>query len=330
MTARTAARLAALVATLAASPAGPAAAGPRELGDVRWGHDLPAAFAEARRSGRPVLVLFQEIPGCATCTGFGDGPLSQPLLVEAIESEFVPVAFRNNTSDPPDAQVRERLGEHAYDNPVFRILDADGRDVIARRDGIWSEDAVAARLAEALRAARRPVPGWLSDLAGELGGPRASVTIATACFWDGEAALGGVPGVRGTRAVYAHGHEAVEATYDPARVAPEALVRGAAGTRVSADGATLAPESDQLRHLHFSPLRWLPLTPLQATRVNAALAAHASPDSLLSPRQARLRDAIATALARDPHALDGLERPLERDGLADYQKRLAARLACAR
>ena len=33
-----------------------------EAGDVRWGRDFDAALAN---SGKPVLVLFQEIPGCS-------------------------------------------------------------------------------------------------------------------------------------------------------------------------------------------------------------------------------------------------------------------------
>ena len=36
---------------------------PTELGLVKWGRDLDAALAESADSGKPVLVLFQEIPG---------------------------------------------------------------------------------------------------------------------------------------------------------------------------------------------------------------------------------------------------------------------------
>ena len=34
-----------------------------ELGLVAWQHDHDAAFARAREAERPVLLLFQEIPG---------------------------------------------------------------------------------------------------------------------------------------------------------------------------------------------------------------------------------------------------------------------------
>jgi len=36
---------------------------PIELGLVKWGRDLDAALIQAQSSRRPVLLLFQEIPG---------------------------------------------------------------------------------------------------------------------------------------------------------------------------------------------------------------------------------------------------------------------------
>lgn len=36
---------------------------PIELGQVRWGRDFDAALAESGRTERPVLLLFQEVPG---------------------------------------------------------------------------------------------------------------------------------------------------------------------------------------------------------------------------------------------------------------------------
>jgi len=129
-------------------------AGPRELGLVRWGRSLDAGLAESPQSGRPVLLLFQEIPGCATCVDFGAGPLSSPLLVDAIESEFVPVAIHNNRPGA-DAELLARFGEPACNFPVLRVLDAGGRDLLPRRDGIYGERGVADRLIAALEAAKR-------------------------------------------------------------------------------------------------------------------------------------------------------------------------------
>ena len=36
---------------------------PVELGKVKWGRDLAAAKTTSSRTGKPILVLFQEVPG---------------------------------------------------------------------------------------------------------------------------------------------------------------------------------------------------------------------------------------------------------------------------
>lgn len=36
---------------------------PIELGTVKWKRDLPETLADAKKSGKPVLLLFQEVPG---------------------------------------------------------------------------------------------------------------------------------------------------------------------------------------------------------------------------------------------------------------------------
>ena len=36
---------------------------PVEVGTVKWGRDLDAALASSKESGKPVFVLFQEVPG---------------------------------------------------------------------------------------------------------------------------------------------------------------------------------------------------------------------------------------------------------------------------
>ena len=36
---------------------------PVELGAVDWGRDFDAAASQARKAGKPLLVLFQEVPG---------------------------------------------------------------------------------------------------------------------------------------------------------------------------------------------------------------------------------------------------------------------------
>ena len=41
----------------------PATQNPIEVGSVNWGRDFDAALSMSAESGKPVFVLFQEVPG---------------------------------------------------------------------------------------------------------------------------------------------------------------------------------------------------------------------------------------------------------------------------
>ncbi len=338
-------------AVLAATPLVPPDP-PQELGRVHWGRDLDAALAASAETGKPVFLLFQEIPGCQTCVDFGQSPLSRSLLVEAIETEFLPVAMYNNRPGK-DAVILERYGEPAWNYPVMRFLDGQGKDILARRDRIWKAGPVAQRLIEALKAAGRPVPDYLALAAAETApGRTATATFAMHCYWDGEAQLGSIEGVLRTRAGWVGSDEVVEVVYDPAVLGYAKLVsaarkrqcaikiyahddeqletaRGLAGEIAAGLDAPArsAKASDQKFALNHSELRHLPLTPMQATKVNADLRAGKDPSRRLSPRQRELREAIKRALAQDENVLRGLERPDALAALAAYEDELRARLA---
>jgi hypothetical protein len=87
---------------------------PVEIGLVRWQRDFPAAIIEAGRTGKPVFLLFQEVPGCIGCRTFGSEVLSHPLLVESIEDNFIPVLAYNNRSGGMDAELLARFDEPAW------------------------------------------------------------------------------------------------------------------------------------------------------------------------------------------------------------------------
>ncbi len=302
-------------AALAAAWAASVAAGEqaRELGRVRWHRDFEAAKALARESERPMFVLFQEVPGCSTCVGFGETVLSDPLMVEAVETEFVPVAVLNNRPGA-DREVLERYGEPAWNNPVVRLLDTEGRDLIPRADGIWTPHGIATRMLRALREADRAAPAYLELVAWESAPRRRSHAVfATHCFWEGEACAGVLPGVLSTKAGWLDGREVVEVGFDPETTSYADLLRalregGCASAVYARDEgelrqasevwgtrARLAPgpvqtarDSDQKRYLRgarLEGLRALDLTPLQRTRVNAALGLGRDPLRWLSPRQ---------------------------------------------
>lgn len=240
----------------------------------------------------------------------------------------------------------KRFEEPSWNNPVVRFVDADAKDVIPREDGVWKLGPLVARSVLALEAAGEDIPSWLDTLATETSGARIEkLVLSMYCFWDGEGKLGGFPGVVKTRAAFLGGSEVVALEFDPTVISVTELVRKAQATgcaqRVHAsteqqktaleqagisaflleDRVRLAPASDQLRHLSASPLRYLPLTPLQAQRTNAELAARNDGTAWLSPRQVGMIEAL-----RKAGKLKGLERPSDLSGLAAYERKLRAAL----
>lgn len=280
-----------LVGLLAGSAtAGPAAdavehADPvEELGAVRWPRGLEAAQARASTSGKPVLVLFDEVPGCSTVKGFGNGALSHPLLAEAVETLFEPVLVYNNRTE--DDAICEAFAEPRWNNPVVRVL-GKSRPRDERFAGPYTEAAFAGFLVTALDR-RGKAPVWLRALAEELeGAGRAEeATYAMSCFWSGEAHLGEVDGVLSTETGWQGGREVVRLTYDPRRTSVGELDDHAEGhaSRVSSGELRRTPKDD----LHaLRGTRWadVEMTPGQASKVNAWVADGKDPSRWLSPRQ---------------------------------------------
>ena len=197
--------------------------GARELGAVQWGRDLDAALARSAQDGRPVFVLFQEVPGCSTCVSFGEQVLSHPLLVEAIETEFHPVFVYNNRPGR-DAEILERFDEPAWNNPVVRLLDSDGNDLISRRAGVWTPHRMGERMVQALDVAGRNIPRFLHETVDETR-PRSEerATFGMDCYWRGEACLGAIPGILSSRTGFLGGSEVVEVRFDPDTTTYESL-----------------------------------------------------------------------------------------------------------
>ena len=171
---------------------------PRELGRIAFRRGYDAALEEAKKLDRPLLVLFQEIPGCSTCTTYGDRVLSHPLVVEAVESLFVPVVVVNNAPGD-DARILKSFDEPANNNPVVRILSSAGEALAPRVSENYAIPGLTGAMLTALKAANRPIPGYLQLLHDETDARVRGVqraTFAMHCFWEGEAVLGAIPGVR--------------------------------------------------------------------------------------------------------------------------------------
>lgn len=257
-----------LTALLAVSPAAcqpqPGAANPVEVGAVSWSRDHDAALAAAKKSGRPVFLLFQEVPGCAGCRQFGRDVLSDAGVVKSIEENFVTLLIHNNKPGK-DAQILKKYDEPAWNYQVVRFLDAEGRDLIPRKDRVWTKPELMERMKAALEKAGRP----------PMAAATRRVAFSQACFWTGEMKLGGIDGVKRTEAGFLGGHEVTLVDYDPGKISLEALKRqaSAAGvadeTYLTLDGYRKAPESDQKRQLQGTKYARMKLTPEQAAKVNA-------------------------------------------------------------
>ena len=288
---------------------------PEEAGKVAWGRDLDAALASSQQTGKPVFALFQEIPGCAGCKQFGHDVMSNPLLVEAIETEFTPLLIHNNKPGR-DAEVLRRFGEPAWNYQVVRFLDVKGEDIIPRKDQVWDTSGIAARMIATLTQSKRPVPAYLTLLAAEHSPRLQQAVFAMYCFWTGEMELGRIDGVITTEAGFMAGHEVTLVKYDPTMISLPQLIAAAEQVECAnavyvpaadlASAKTLrlkvgtisgyhrAPASDQKKQIGGTGAEKLPLSPAQATKVNAWIRSDAvKASSFLTPsQQVRLKTGV--------------------------------------
>ena len=158
------------------------------------------------------MLLFQEVPGFSTCRNYGHNVLSHPLMVEAIESLFVPLAIFNNKGGK-DKKILDQYGEPSWNNPVVRIVDEQGKDVVKRIGNDYSAITLCKRMIAALLKNKKEVPEYLTLLRQELDRLVSSnikeKTFKMYCFWSGEKALGALDGVLSTQAGFSNHSEVV-------------------------------------------------------------------------------------------------------------------------
>ncbi len=104
--------------------------------------------------------------------------LSHPLIVEAVETLFTPVCIHNNSKRPSDLAALKRFEEPAWNNPVTRVVDGEGRDLAPRNGAGWTVGAVATQMLAALEKLDQPRPEWLELLAMESTALRRGVETA--------------------------------------------------------------------------------------------------------------------------------------------------------
>jgi hypothetical protein len=289
-----------------------------ELGVIDWNRDFHEAASRSKESGKPLFILFQEVPGCSTCVDYGRHVLSHPLVAEAIESLFVPLAVFNNRGGD-DGRVMKHFNEPPWNNPVVRIIDHGERPLAKRLSGDYSIAGTTGSMIHALEKSHIPVPEYLRIVHEENGSfikPERAV-VSTYCFWSGETELGNVEGVVATEAGFMNGREVVDVHFNPAAISYAELLRRAKRSGVLSEAyvvseeqrhsairllgndkvawaRTFHPDSQSKYYLSQTPYRYIPLTDMQAIRINRAVFEGRDPGVYLSPVQ---RDMLARVSA---------------------------------
>ncbi|MGJ8666310.1 MAG: VPGUxxT family thioredoxin-like (seleno)protein, type 2 [Patiriisocius sp.] len=260
-----------------------------ELGQVSWYRDFDVATSISAKEKKPVFILFQEVPGCATCRNYGHNVMSNPLLVEAISNEFIPLAIFNNKGGK-DKEILNKYKEPTWNNPVVRIVAANGENLTQRISGDYSALAVYNAIVDVLEKEGKQIPKYITLLGEELKakkyGAVKEAQYKMYCFWTGEKQLGSQEGVLETKAGFNSG-EVVQVTYDETKISKKQLDAFAAANQMRpvANKSFRWSEKDEDYYLQHSDYKNLNLTELQKTKINSALGNRKDATQYLSPSQ---------------------------------------------
>lgn len=279
---------------------------PVELGKINWFRNYASAVKESEIKNLPILILFQEVPGCSNCTTFGNEILSHPLIVEAIETCFVPLCIYNNHPGN-DKDILDKFGEPSWNNTVIRVITSNGKDLVRRQPDFRSRTKTIETLIDAINKSGNQIPEYLKILLEETEanekGLKEEAYFSMYCFWSGEKEISGLHGIIATEAGFMHGKEVVKVTYRKDKASLSDIFLNAkkvgCGDEVYAainekNKLTVKPistyrmDSEDKYYLSKSSYRVIPMTDLQKTKVNRAIGIGLDPNTYLSPRQLTL------------------------------------------
>lgn len=287
---------------------------PEELGDVNWNRSFEEAKVMAIEQDKPIFILFQEVPGCATCRNYGNELLTHPFIVEAIETYFIPLAIYNNKKGA-DGDILRKFGEPSWNNPVSRIIDPKSeKDLVKRLNGKYDMEGLLSFISNGVLESGALIPEYLDLLYREVSVTDLREThLAMYCFWSGEKVLGSLDGVISTKAGFMNGSEVVKVRYDADRVSEEKLISFASENHCADRVYTIDKREEKAArklnvktknvgsfradaepkyYIYKSNYKYLPMSSLQALKVNIAMSKQLSPDRYLSPRQLVLMEQI--------------------------------------
>lgn len=260
-----------------------------ELGKVTWLRDYNEALEESALKNKPVLLFFQEIPGCSTCVNYGRDVLSHPLMVEFIENEFIPLAIYNNKPGK-DAEILKKYNEPSWNNPVTHFVDSKGDDIVNKLAHNYQPLAMYNKMVEVLETLGKPIPLYAKALGNDLKieyGYFKTTVYETPCFWSGETTLAQHPGVVYTEAGWIGGAEVVKVFFDAKKASLETLDNYAKQEGFYTIGNHENYRIDKTPQYYLSRTTFasIPLSKVQRTNINLAIPYRKDPSDFLSPKQ---------------------------------------------
>ena len=122
---------------------------------------------KVQKTNKPILILFQEIPGCSTCKIMVETSF---LILCGNRSHwtefFIPLAIYNNKSGK-DHEVLQFFNEPAWNNPVVRIVDSKLNDICERLNGNYSSFGLISKINASFVKRGKAVPEYLRLLEEE-------------------------------------------------------------------------------------------------------------------------------------------------------------------
>lgn len=270
-----------------------------ELGTVNWMRNYDEAVENARKTDKAILILFQEVPGCSTCKNYGKNILSQPLIVDAIETYFVPLTIFNNKGGA-DRKILDQFEEPSWNNPVIRLVDENGNNIQTRLSSDYSASGLIDYMIKSFPKRNIEIPEFLIHLSESLSVNQHKVELvdfSMYCFWSGEAHLGKANGVVSTKPGFKNGKEVVRVEYNSDQISINELskyARRASCKEVKKPGEFRADKDPQY-YLKHSNYKYLALTAHQRTKINSRLANKKTCEAMLSPSQLKFLNMVVRA-----------------------------------
>lgn len=260
-----------------------------ELGRVSWYRDYDEAIILCEKEKKPILLLFQEIPGCSTCVNYGRDVLSNPLMVEIIENEFIPLAIYNNIHGK-DAEILKKFNEPAWNNPVTYIIDCNGKSIVNKVANNFSPFTLYQKIVEVLALLNKEIPLYFKLLEKDLKinfGATKQAVYETPCFWSGETTFAQHHAIYATMPGFIGSREVVTIEFDESLVTKKELDSFAIeqGFFLIDKSVNLRIDKDPQYYLKKTNYKYLPLSSAQKTMVNFSIPYKQNPEQYLSPKQ---------------------------------------------